>query len=119
MYSYTMEAFKNELKDVITRKIVNSTEGRACIGCEFAEFPHTCGSSMKDKIESKFNQVWFDYITQNSYKIKMKLRKAILEEIFSDHMSRENAKRETEELTYESWVHSGGGSSNISSTTEN
>ena len=76
-----MEALKNELKDVITRKIVNATEGRACIGCEFAEFPHTCGSSMKDKIENKFNQVWFEYITQNSYKIKMKLRKAILEEI--------------------------------------
>ena len=113
-----MEEFSNNLKRVLTRKVLDQTEAsRYCFGCDDStEFPHTCNSTFVEKLETSFNRVWYAYSAINSFQIKERLYRAVLTELFSEHMPRSEAAAKAEQLNRFKWTKDGGGSPNITST---
>ena len=115
-----MEELKNSLKAVIREKVINQTEaGRLCFGCDDVSFPHTCNTTMLEKLDTGFFRAWYQYASRNAYQIEEKLQRAVLIELLSDIMPRQEAISKADELGgCIDWVRTGGGSKHISSTTE-
>ena len=116
-----MEELKNSLKAVIKQKVIDRTEAsRMCFGCDQEEdFPHTCNTTLLEKIDSGFHSAWYQYISRNSFQVEEKLQRAVLIELLADIIPREEAVSRADELGgCINWVRTGGGSKHISSTTE-
>ena len=116
-----MEELKNSLKAVIKQKVIDRTDaGRMCFGCDNeVEFPHTCNSTMLEKIDTGFYRAWYQYSSRNAFQIEEKLQKAVLIELLADIMPREDAVAKADEMCVcVDWIKTGGGSKHISSTTD-
>ena len=115
-----MEDLKNSLKAVIRQKVINQTDaGRMCFGCDDDEFPHTCNSTMIEKIDRGFYRAWYQYSSRNGFQIDEKLQRAVLIELLTDVMPRQNAVAKADEMCVcVDWIKTGGGSKHISSTTD-
>lgn len=113
-----MEDLKNILKTMMKRKVIDSTEeGRMCLGCDDTEFPHTCQTTLLQKIEDNFSLAWIQYSVRNAKMLKTRLRQAVLIELLKDVMSEADAKEKAKEIGF-SAAHDGGGSSIVSSSTD-
>ena len=115
-----MEDFKNTMKEVIKRRIVDqATIGSFyCLGCMDNTLAHDCGSTMLEKIEAEFNGAFFWYMVHNREQVKERLSRAILIEILADELPRDQAVAKANEISYHDFIRYGGGVSSVSSTTK-
>ena len=116
-----MEDFKEQLKRVIKRKVIDGTEtGRMCFGCDNPdEFPHSCNTTFLEKLETGFSYAWIHYQARNSKSIKDRLGHAVLVEILKDMMPLSEALEKANEIAFTSaYTRTGGGSSIVSSTSD-
>ena len=114
-----MEDFKNELKEVIKRKIIeDSYDGYNCLGCVDNTRAHTCDTTMVEKIESEFNRAFFFYMRRNNDQVRGKLSRAILIELLADELPRERAVVKADEIGYHDYVRFGGGTDTVTSTSK-
>ena len=102
------------------RKVIDSTEeGRMCLGCDDTEFPHTCQTTLLEKIEDNFTLAWIQYSVRNAKMLKARLRQAVLIELLKDVMPQAEAEEKAKEIGFSAaHVSDGGGSSIVSSSTE-
>ena len=114
-----MEQFKDRMKTVIKLKVIEqSRDGRDCLGCIDADLAHTCETTMVEKIDNEFDRVFFNYFARNVNQVRDRLGMAILIELLSDEMPRSRAILKASELSLHNHITYGGGSSHVTSSTE-
>lgn len=115
-----MEDFKTLLKTMMKRKVIDgSYEGQMCLGCDDEEYIHTCETTLLEKIEQHFTLAWIQYSVKNAKMLRSRLQQAVLIELLKDIMPHAEAEEKAKEIGWNgAHVSDGGGSSIVSSSTE-
>ena len=90
-----MEAFKNNIKTVLTAKIEEKKD-TDCYGCILGladRSQHYCDDTNDKNIERFFNSVFSTYVYNNRKQVLAQLKKAMMVEMLADYMERHEAEK--------------------------